>query len=577
MPEWAKTLQYRAPDGHRYYVGVFSDASTREEALERSWLNTLISIARVEFPFLQTIKQFSVETLSGSEYRREAALAIERVRFDGVAEAQEKGSPHIVAKVVNGKEVFTAYRLLKWQEAKISSEVTRLKAEEKAPQLPNTTYENQIGDAGKATGQLTIQTKPAGAQILLDGDPLGRSNASFPKVSEGVYKLILQRDGYETVEKQITIYPAKVHSEAITLKKLQGIARITSSPSGALVFVDNVPVGRTPTEVKREFGSGNIRVELGDYFSESKEMSFNHIPVDQGFDLRPKDGKISILSTPNGATVSVDGRIVGKTPWLGQIISGGQHQVTLSLDQFEDWSEIVEIRASKSISLAPKLQPVQSKRKDGKISILSTPNGATVSIDGRIMGKTPWLGQIISDGQHRVTLSLDQFEDWSEIVEIRESESISLAPKLQPAQSKRISSQDLSIKRENPFGKMAPVGKWVAGGTSVFFWLLAQSAESSADEAYSKYRRATNASDAKAARNDASSYDSSASTRKTFSVVSGLISLAFIALDWKSGSAKSEESVGLEDRIFQILFEPSIGTEGFQKFALSLRVDYGGK
>jgi hypothetical protein len=459
MPEWAKTLQYRAPDGHRYYVGVFSDASTREEALERSWLNTLISIARVEFPFLQTIKQFSVETLSGSEYRREAALAIERVRFDGVAEAQEKGSPYIVAKVVSGKEVFTAYRLLKWQEAKISSEVTRLKAEEKAPQLPNTTYENQIGDAGKATGQLTIQTKPAGAQILLDGDPLGRSNASFPKVSEGVYKLILQAEGYEIFQKQITISAAKNHAETITLKKLQGVAIITSEPSGALVFLDNVPQGRTPIEVKKEFGAGSIRVELEDFFSDTREISFNHLPSKQNFELRQKDGKLTVLSTPSGASVLVDGREIGKTPLTGKLIPGGARYISLKMDQFESWSQTVNIRASKTALLTPALSAIP----------------------------------------------------------LRASTNMNLAE-----------------PKDNPFRKMAPIGKWVAGGVSALSWMLANSAQSSADEAFSEYQKAKTAADATSARERASKYDSSASSRKTFSALAAFVCVGFVILDWDS-------------------------------------------
>ena len=404
MPDWAKNLQYRAPDGNRYFVGVFSDAPTREEALERSWLNTLISIARVEFPFLQTIKQFSVETLSGAEYRREAALAIERVRFEGVTEAQDKGSPHVVSKLLNGKEVFTAYRLLKWSQGSIKMEVDRLKAEERKTAAPTTTYDSQIGAAGKATGQLKIQTKPTGATILLDGEPLGRSNATFAKVSEGEYKLILQLDGYQTFEKQIVIRAAQTHEEEVTFKKLQGIARIESEPSGALVFVDNVPLGRTPTDVKREFGTGNIRVELEDYYSESREMSFNHRSSDHNFSLRPKQGKISVLSTPSGATIRVDGREVGKTPWLGQMLEGGRHKVSLSLDQFEEWSQSVEIKASKSVSLAPTLTAVQVRS---------------------------------------------------------------------------FSSSDSAFEKENPFKKMAPIGKWVAAGVSGLSLILTLSAQPS--------------------------------------------------------------------------------------------------
>lgn len=499
MPDWAKNLQYRAPDGNRYFVGVFSDAPTREEALERSWLNTLISIARVEFPFLQTIKQFSVETLSGAEYRREAALAIERVRFEGVTEAQDKGSPHVVSKVLNGKEVFTAYRLLKWSQGSIKMEVDRLKAEELKTAAPTTTYDSQIGAAGKATGQLKIQTKPTGATILLDGEPLGRSNATFAKVSEGEYKLILQLDGYQTVEKQIVIRAAQTHEEEITFKKLQGIARIESEPSGALVFVDNVPLGRTPTDVKREFGTGNIRVELEDYFSETREMSFNHRPSDHNFSLRPKQGKISVLSTPSGATIRVNGREVGKTPWLGQMLEGGRHTVRLSLDQFEEWSQSVDIKASKSVSLAPSLTAVQVRS---------------------------------------------------------------------------FSSNESAFEKENPFKKMAPVGKWVSAGTSLFSWLLYFSASAAADDAYEKYRETSDPTQVKAARQEATDLDESAASRKTFAILSGLVSVGFFALDWNSEQSNSASiQPSFKKGTLRIGLLPQVGKLENLHYALSLRLD----
>ena len=503
MPDWAKNLQYRSPDGNQYYVGVFSDAPTREEALERSWLNTLISIARVEFPFLQTIKQFSVETLSGAEYRREAALAIERVKFEGVTEAQEKGSPHIVAKVVNGKEVFTAYRLLKWSKGGVTAEAARLKAEAKATAAPSTSYDSQIGAPGKATGQLKIQTQPAGAQILLDGEPLGRSNASFSKVSEGSYKLILQREGYETVEKQIIIQAAQTHTEEITFKKLQGTATVESTPSGALVFVDNVPLGRTPTVVKREFGTGTLRVELEDYFSETREMSFSHIPTNHDFDLRPKQGKISILSTPSGATVSVDGVEVGKTPWLGKMLEGGQHTITLSYDQFEDWSQEVFIKSSKSISLAPTL----------------------------------------------------------------------VARRQQPmfaAESHRIKS--------NPLKLMAPKGKWIAGGVSIFAYLAATIIQNTADDAYDEYRSATSVEQIVNARDSAEKYDSSASSLKTIATISGLACIGFVLLDCGGDDQNEYESdeytLNIPNRkngTISITAMPKISKDLPIQYALSLR------
>ncbi len=502
-PEWVKNLQYRAPDGYRYFVGVYSDASTREEALERSWYNTLISIARSEFPFLQIIKQSSIETLTGAEYRREAALAVERVKFDGVTESQDKLSPFIVTKKKDGKEVFTAYRLLRWSSANIRTEFDRLKIEDRATQINATIYDSQIGTPNKPTGLLRITTKPAGAQILLDGEPLGRSNASFSKVSEGSYKLLLQIDGYEVIEKKIYVRPGERNEENFILKKLKGTSKITSSPEGALVFVDNVPVGRTPTEVHREFGTGNIRIELEDYFSESKEISFSHQINDESFSLRPKNGKISVLSTPNGATVKIDDKVVGKTPLLGYVSAGGNRKVTVSMEDFEEFNTSVIIRSSRSISLAPVL---------------------------------------FASSKQKYLTGNARFSD----------------------------------AEKNIFHRMAPIGKWVAGGTTLLSAILYYSASSSATTSFQRYNTARTTSDAVAARREVENYDASASIWKTVTIASGLVTASFLILDWNSdssGSAKLHEQTKLNELNIGLKLFPSFI---FQKkdLGLSLRLEF---
>jgi hypothetical protein len=38
-PGWASSLSVQESGGYRYFVGVASGASTREEAMEKSWLN----------------------------------------------------------------------------------------------------------------------------------------------------------------------------------------------------------------------------------------------------------------------------------------------------------------------------------------------------------------------------------------------------------------------------------------------------------------------------------------------------------------------------------------------------------
>jgi hypothetical protein len=249
--------------------------------------------------------------------------------------------------------------------------------------------------------------------------------------------------------------------------------------------------------VKREFGTGNIRVELEDYFSETREMSFNHLPSDYNFPLRPKQGKISILSTPSGASVNIDGKAVGKTPWLGQMLEGGRHTVRLSLDQFEDWSENVDIKASKSVSLAPTLTAIQLRS---------------------------------------------------------------------------LSSSESVFEKKNLLKKVAPIGKWVSAGVSAFSWLLYLMNDSVADDEYSNYRSGTEAREVEEARQAAIAFDKSASINRTIGVLSGLVSVGFFAVEWNTNQ---DQTANLQPKFSKgsLSFELVPVSENFSstRYALTLQ------
>jgi tetratricopeptide (TPR) repeat protein len=71
--------------------------------------------------------------------------------------------------------------------------------------------------------------------------------------------------------------------------------------------------------------------------------------------------QLSVLSTPDGATVLLDGRPVGVTPWTGETWPG-RHRLSLTLPGYSPTDEIVEIdlhrAADAQIALSREPQPV---------------------------------------------------------------------------------------------------------------------------------------------------------------------------------------------------------------------------
>jgi tetratricopeptide (TPR) repeat protein len=57
--------------------------------------------------------------------------------------------------------------------------------------------------------------------------------------------------------------------------------------------------------------------------------------------------QLSVMSTPSGATVAVDGRPVGVTPWTGDLLPG-RHRLELSLRGYQDQATDVDLAAHRS-------------------------------------------------------------------------------------------------------------------------------------------------------------------------------------------------------------------------------------
>ena len=75
----------------------------------------------------------------------------------------------------------------------------------------------------------------------------------------------------------------------------------------------------------------------------------------------PAPGTADIVSTPPGASVSVDGRPAGETPLSGLKLKPGRHQVALVLEGHEPWSGTVDVRAGEKGRVEARLRPLAKR------------------------------------------------------------------------------------------------------------------------------------------------------------------------------------------------------------------------
>jgi TonB family protein len=177
-----------------------------------------------------------------------------------------------------------------------------------------------------------------------------------------------------------------------------GALRVESVPPGAQVTVNGVPRGRTPLDLDAvPFGPYEVRIDRRGYESQRRRVALS--PENPRGELSltlapraPARGSADFVSTPPGATVTIDGRPVGKAPLSGVPLTEGRHPVEMSLDGHRAWSGTVEVVAGRRVRTAATLMPVRRTRSGPS----SSPPVDTSRVYENRLGKVDRLARRVS-------------------------------------------------------------------------------------------------------------------------------------------------------------------------------------
>ena len=144
----------------------------------------------------------------------------------------------------------------------------------------------------------------------------------------------------------------------------------------------------------------------------------------------PATGRLIIRSTPVGARVSVDGKDAGTTPATVRELSIGPHTIRVAEEGYtlgERRIVLTDDRASQAMrfELVKKAAPGASPPPPagpGGLMIESRPSGASVYMDGRLIGTTPMQIESVAAGDHTIGLAADGYQRWVGAVRVATGE-----------------------------------------------------------------------------------------------------------------------------------------------------------
>ena len=295
----------------------------------------------------------------------------------------------------------------------------------------------EAGGSGEST--LAVLSEPSNARVLVDGTVAGSTPFNGP-ITPGQHVVAVEAEGRLRQERQVTAKQGRDVQLSFALPAMpkDPAISIESDPAGALVTIDNKERGRTPYVGPLVAGAHQVVLKLEGHRSVATDFQ---MPKDRDMSLRLElptgsasgNPRLTVSSQPLGATVLIDGKEVGPTPWSDEV-KPGDRKVAVALEGYKPDERKVPVVAGRDADVSFALARAPGP---GKLHIETEPTGAAVVIDDAQVGTSPYNGEV-PPGEHQLQVSLDRYRGVAQGVSLEPGQSLSLKLALQEAGTERL-------------------------------------------------------------------------------------------------------------------------------------------
>jgi len=227
-------------------------------------------------------------------------------------------------------------------------------------------------DPGSHQG-INVSSKPAGAKVLLDGLTKGFTPVSLKGIASGIHILEIEYTGYTSWKSTIDVPETGIKEISVDLTPMAACApgwiTVLSSPENAQVTLDGGYVGLTTHDRSLNLdaitpGEHTIALALTGFTPYSTRVTVvsNQVSLVNAT-LIPVSGSLvkgtlTVISEPAGATILVDNKSIGITPLTANDIADGDHQVTIRMDGYQDYSTSIQVTSGTTRTVSATLLSV---------------------------------------------------------------------------------------------------------------------------------------------------------------------------------------------------------------------------
>jgi hypothetical protein len=256
---------------------------------------------------------------------------------------------------------------------------------------------------------------------------------SWHNLVPGDYYLSFRNNGDRYVTPAnyyFTINEGQIYTDTLVVEfegpnPTNGLIYVASSPTSAVVYIDNNLWGTTPVLSEITAGTHNLRVSKTGYhsyietFTISAGQTLEFHPILSP--LEPNTAIINVYSVPSDANAYLDTNYIGNTPIDNYEIAPGTHTLLISKDGYYDSTRTFTILSGQVRTFNFNLVEIPNP---SIINVYSVPSNANVYLDDNYIGNTPIDSYEITAGTHNLRISKNGYYPYTETFTISEGQTI---------------------------------------------------------------------------------------------------------------------------------------------------------
>jgi hypothetical protein len=192
------------------------------------------------------------------------------------------------------------------------------------------------------------------------------------------------------------------------------IIDVLASEPDATLFIDDVPVGKTPFTgpVRIDVGKRTVKLTKEGFLDTSQTVDVatgQRMPVTLKLEPVTKTALVAItVGGATSATVYIDGKDVGPAPFKGEL-SAERHTIEARSPGYIAVGQTVDVQYKTPVSLVLTLS---AERHQGRLHVVA-PDGAEIALDERAVGAGVWDGVVSTTGGHQLVVRKPGFQTYS--------------------------------------------------------------------------------------------------------------------------------------------------------------------